>query len=112
MRGMGWGSVENGVIGRFLGGPAKRGYKHDRPDFPKENLMLKRMMIVLAIVAPLVGGAFWVRAQPPAPALDGEKIQQLTGLKGAMDAKEPVFKVSYPRSDLQLSRDRSVTWLA
>src|SRR4051794_38583495 len=33
--------------------------------------------------------------------LDTAKIEQLTGLKGTFDAKEGVFKVSYPRSDIQ-----------
>src|SRR3954451_24852231 len=33
--------------------------------------------------------------------LDTAKIEQLTGLKGTLDAKEGVFKVSYPRSDIQ-----------
>jgi hypothetical protein len=42
-------------------------------------------------------------AEPAAgPAgLDTAKIEQLTGLKGTLDAKEGVFKVSYPRSDIQ-----------
>jgi len=67
--------------------------------------MFRRMMITSAVAIPLVAGALWVRGQGlgAAAALDGEKIQQLTGLKGAMDAKEPVFKVSYPRSDLQVT---------
>jgi len=34
--------------------------------------------------------------------LDGAAIEKLTGLKGAQDAKENVFKVSYPRSDLHV----------
>ena len=37
--------------------------------------------------------------------LDGAKIEQLTGLKGAMNEKEGVFKVSYPRSDLNVVSD-------
>lgn len=32
--------------------------------------------------------------------LDTAKIEQLTGLKGSFDAKEGVFKVSYPRADI------------
>src|SRR5438445_12689174 len=32
--------------------------------------------------------------------LDTAKIEQLTGLKGKFNAKENVFKVSYPRNDL------------
>jgi hypothetical protein len=34
---------------------------------------------------------------------DGAKIEQLTGMKGKMDAKEGVFKVSMPRADLNVS---------
>ena len=34
-------------------------------------------------------------------SLDTARIEQLTGLKGSFDAKEGVFKVSYPRSDIQ-----------
>jgi hypothetical protein len=33
--------------------------------------------------------------------LDPAKIELLTGLKGTMNAKEGVFKVSYPRNDIQ-----------
>ena len=35
-----------------------------------------------------------------APALDGAKLEQLTGAKGKLDEKEGVFKVSVPRADL------------
>jgi len=35
-----------------------------------------------------------------APALDTAAIEQLTGAKGALDAKEGVFKVSLPRKDI------------
>src|SRR5437016_1784790 len=34
--------------------------------------------------------------------LDTAKIEQLTGLKGVLNEKEGVFKVSYPRSDLHV----------
>lgn len=35
-----------------------------------------------------------------APGLDTARIEKLTGARGALDAKEGVFKVSVPRSDL------------
>ncbi|MBS2027699.1 MAG: DUF1259 domain-containing protein [Deltaproteobacteria bacterium] len=38
-----------------------------------------------------------------APALDGARIEQLTGAKGALDVKEGVFKVSAPRTDLAVT---------
>ena len=47
-----------------------------------------------------------VRAAEPdanSAGLDTSKIEQLTGLKGTFDAKEGVFKVSYPRADIQTS---------
>jgi hypothetical protein len=37
--------------------------------------------------------------------LDGPKIEQLTGAKGKLDEKENVFKVSMPRSDLNVTSD-------
>lgn len=38
-----------------------------------------------------------------AAGLDGAKIESLTGLKGQMNEKEGVFKVSYPRADIAAS---------
>src|SRR5258706_9476713 len=37
-----------------------------------------------------------------ATSLDTAKIEQLTGLKGVLNEKDGVFKVSYPRSDLHV----------
>src|SRR5438874_10165871 len=48
-------------------------------------------------------------APPTAPAsahpagLDTARIEELTGAKGTLDAKEGVFKVSVPRSDLSVT---------
>jgi hypothetical protein len=39
-------------------------------------------------------------AEKPATALDTAAIEQLTGAKGTLDAKEGVFKVSLPRADI------------
>ena len=36
-------------------------------------------------------------------ALDTARIEQLTGAKGALDAKEGVFKVTLPRADLEVT---------
>src|SRR5258708_36438556 len=49
-----------------------------------------------------------VSAAPPSPpaspsGLDTARIEELTGAKGALDAKEGVFKVSVPRSDLSVT---------
>ena len=42
-----------------------------------------------------------ILAAQPAAALDTARIEQLTGLKGKLDEKEGVFKVSYPRADIK-----------
>lgn len=54
---------------------------------------------VIAVVAPMLAQA----APPKASAkLDGAQIEQLTGYKGKLDEKEGVFKVSVPRTDLDV----------
>jgi hypothetical protein len=40
-----------------------------------------------------------------AAPVDGTKIEQLTGLKGTMNAEEGVFKVSAPRTDVKVTVD-------
>jgi hypothetical protein len=40
------------------------------------------------------------------PALDTAKIDQLTGLKGKMNEKEGVYKVTFPREDVKVVVDR------
>ena len=40
-----------------------------------------------------------------APAFDTAKIEELTGLKGALNKAEGVFKVSAPRTDLKITVD-------
>jgi len=39
----------------------------------------------------------------PSPKLNTQKIEELTGLKGQLNEKEGVFKVSFPRSDLSVT---------
>src|SRR5438128_11905998 len=38
-------------------------------------------------------------------ALDGAKIDQITGLKGKLSEKENVYKVTWPRSDVKVAVD-------
>ena len=38
-------------------------------------------------------------------AIDGAKIDQITGLKGKLNEKEGVYKVTWPRSDVKVSVD-------
>ena len=42
-----------------------------------------------------------------AEALDTAKIERLTGLKGAMNEQEKVFKVSSPRTDVKITVDQT-----
>ncbi len=50
--------------------------------------------IALALVLPSLAAA------APTPKLDTARIEQLTGVKGKLDEKEGVFKVSLPRGDI------------
>jgi hypothetical protein len=55
------------------------------------------------LLVPLVLLALPAMAQQaPAPGLDTAEIERLTGAKGALDAKSGVFKVSVPRTDLDV----------
>jgi hypothetical protein len=54
---------------------------------------------VLLALGPLLALA----EEPPASPPDRAKIEQLTGVKGKLNAQEGVFKVSVPRDDLQVS---------
>ncbi|HEY3359324.1 MAG TPA: DUF1259 domain-containing protein [Polyangia bacterium] len=57
-----------------------------------------------ALLALLLGGTLGGAAAlaQGGPALDGARIERLTGLKGRLDQKEGVFKVSAPRTDLRV----------
>src|SRR5947209_11560148 len=60
------------------------------------NLRMKKLLIVCAYCAN-IGIA--------SAALDTAKIDQLTGLKGKLNQKENVYKVSWPRSDVKVIVD-------
>ena len=57
-------------------------------------MKFKTFLTLLALVPSLASAA-----------LDGAKIEQLTGLKGALNEAEGVFKVSQPRGDVKVSVD-------
>jgi hypothetical protein len=59
------------------------------------------MRIIGLVVGLVLGASGAARAAAPAAGLDTAKIEELTGLKGALNEKEGVFKVSYPRSDIE-----------
>jgi hypothetical protein len=63
----------------------------------RQNI-LKAFLFVMFSSGIGVSFSHWAQASPA--ALDPAKIDQLTGLKGAMNDKEGVYKVSYPRTDL------------
>jgi hypothetical protein len=62
---------------------------------------------VAAVLAVATAAAAQTASPSPhaaaATALDTARIEALTGAKGALDAKEGVFKVSVPRSDLSVT---------
>ena len=57
----------------------------------------------LWIIMAIVWGWSAVRCLAAGPALDTAKIEQLTGVKGELNDKEEVFKVSVPRTDLAVT---------
>jgi hypothetical protein len=57
-------------------------------------------MTMTSVLSAAVGLVFTAAASG---GLDTAKIEALTGLKGKLDAKEGVFKVSMPRSDLKVT---------
>src|SRR6476620_5505649 len=65
---------------------------------------MKRPSHVLVVLSFSLCCVLWVvPSTSAADALDGAKIEQLTGAKGKMDEKEGVFKVSLPRSDINVT---------
>jgi hypothetical protein len=60
-------------------------------------------LLVLAVwLAPAPAVPAAPQSAPSASGLDTALIERLTGAKGALDAKSGVFKVSVPRTDLQV----------
>src|SRR5258708_6698936 len=58
---------------------------------------MKKLFLVCAICCANIGIS--------SAALDGAKIDQITGLKGKLNEKEGVYKVTWPRSDVKVSVD-------
>ena len=58
---------------------------------------MKKLLIGCAVGCAIVEMAFG--------ALDGAKIDQITGLKGKLSEKENVYKVTFPRSDVKVAVD-------
>ena len=58
---------------------------------------MKKLLIVCALCCANIGIAL--------AALDGAKIDEITGLKGKLNPKEGVYKVTLPRSDVRVVVD-------
>src|SRR6266480_933539 len=61
------------------------------------NSKMRKILLVCAICCANIETAFG--------ALDGAKIDQLTGLKGKLNEKEGVYKVTWPRGDVKVAVD-------
>jgi len=61
-------------------------------------MKLKRLLQAAALFTAV---AFFGPPGFAQPGLDTTRIEQLTGLKGTLNSKEGVFKVSFPRKDIQ-----------
>lgn len=61
------------------------------------------IVTVLVLSAAMSADAAQVKRGATAATLDTARVEQLTGAKGALDAKEEVFKVSVPRTDLTIN---------
>ncbi len=53
----------------------------------------------------LIGMAISTSVEAQNIGIDTKKIEELTGVKGALNSEEKVFKVSFPRTDVKLSVD-------
>ena len=58
---------------------------------------MKRLLLVCAICCANISVA--------SAALDAAKIDQITGLKGKLNEKEAVYKVTFPRADVKIAVD-------
>ncbi len=73
-----------------------------RPRSSESNTgVIMRIAIFIATSATLMSLPAVAAESGSTSALDTAQIEQLTGAKGQLDAKEGVFKVSVPRTDLQ-----------
>jgi hypothetical protein len=59
---------------------------------------MKKLLLICAICCANIGVA--------SAALDTAKIDQITGLKGKLNEKEAVYKVTFPRADVKVAVDR------
>jgi hypothetical protein len=62
--------------------------------------MSLRPALPIVTVMTVILAASLAAAEKKSTTLDTSKIEELTGMKGTLDAKEGVFKVSMPRAGL------------
>jgi hypothetical protein len=67
----------------------------------RTELSITAFAATLAACTVAASGGAWAAPAKPAATLDSAAIEELTGAKGALDAKENVFKVSLPRGDIK-----------
>jgi hypothetical protein len=68
------------------------------PQSLMEGVMIKNSVFRTAILLGIISSTF-------AANLDTKRIDELTGLKGKMNEKEGVYKVTLPRSDVKIAVD-------
>src|SRR5213082_2913813 len=61
------------------------------------------MKIQKWLVAAIISGIFSTTLLAAGEKLDAARIDELTGLKGKMNEKEGVYKVTFPRNDVKVS---------
>ena len=59
---------------------------------------MKNLLLHITILLGIISNAF-------ATGLDTARIDELTGLKGKMNEKEGVYKVTFPRNDVKVILD-------
>ena len=57
---------------------------------------MKKLLMVVALCSAII---------PAASALDTAKIDNITGLKGKLNEKEGVYRISFPRADVKVAVD-------
>ncbi|HSB60222.1 MAG TPA: DUF1259 domain-containing protein [Vicinamibacteria bacterium] len=62
-----------------------------------------RALVFVFVVGLLAAVPLCAQTPAPGPGLDTARIERLTGAKGALDAREGVFKVTVPRTDLAVT---------
>jgi hypothetical protein len=68
------------------------------PQSLMEGVMIKNSVFRTAILLGIISSTF-------AANLDTKRIDELTGLKGKMNEKEGVYRVTLPRSDVKIAVD-------